>query len=193
VVNRTYSQTIKCISHLGPALNLALGLISFRYGTQIALGPVPILFLHSESSVFISVEMRQTVVTAGKTKLKKEWEKKSKKKMKKKWNISFGTRPNLIWGQGQIALGPCPALPQISFGPNAQSHFGLRANLSMTLKFIHMSHKCVVLAYWHPCTYKVGVYLSVEPLQYTRAEYIRSTSFINRTYSYFYIPSHQFF
>ena len=97
--------------------------------------------------------------------------------------ISFGTRPNLIWGQGQIALGPCPALPQISFGPNAQSHFGLRANLSMTLKFIHMSHKCVVLAYWHPCTYKVGVYLSVEPLQYTRAEYTRSTSLINRTYS----------
>merc|ERR1712212_219497 len=47
----------------------------------------------------------------------------------------------------------------------------------------HVAPKHVSLAYWHPCTYKVGAYLSAEPLQYTRAEYTRSTSLINRTYS----------
>ena len=34
----------------------------------------------------------------------------------------------------------------------------------------HVTLKRVVLAYWHPCTYKVGAYLSAESLQYTRAE-----------------------
>ena len=43
--------------------------------------------------------------------------------------------------------------------------------------------KRLVLAYWHPCIYQVGAYLSAEPLQYTRAKYTSSTSLTNRTYS----------
>merc|ERR1712212_1391611 len=47
----------------------------------------------------------------------------------------------------------------------------------------HVAPKHMVLAYWHPCIYKVGAYLSAEPLQYTRAEYTRSTSLIDGTNS----------
>ena len=67
----------------GPDLNLALGLISFGCGTCIALDPLPILFLHPESSAFLSVEMQPTIVTAEKKRKKKEIRKKIKKEIKK--------------------------------------------------------------------------------------------------------------
>ena len=65
----------RCHLGQGPDLNLALGLTSFGYGTHIGLRPVPILFLHSGSSVFVSVEMQTTIVIAENKNMTKKIEK----------------------------------------------------------------------------------------------------------------------
>ena len=94
-------------SHLDAGLHLiwALELISFGCGTHIALGPVPNLCLHSESSSFSKYR--------GATDHS---------------NCQKKPGPNLIWAWGRIT-------------------------------FDQLWIMCVVLAYWHPYTYKVGAYL----------------------------------